>query len=147
MLENVYEGLNAGPKVYLSKEYFCEMYPTCVSSKLCEFISFSVFGEDFYASVGIPGRKLKLMRNSPALLLNNFKFHNSPAPKLFHNSNSQFSFTGSKTISNFTIHWWRAATGAWGTFSCLACWCKSYWMILCFNKNVFLFLQFLHTSF
>ena len=26
------------PKVYLSKEYFCEMYPTCVSSKLCEFI-------------------------------------------------------------------------------------------------------------
>ena len=39
MLENVYEGLNARPKVYLSKEYFCEMYPTCVSSKLCEFIS------------------------------------------------------------------------------------------------------------
>ena len=33
-----YEGLNARPKVYLSKEYFCEMYPTCVSSKLCEFI-------------------------------------------------------------------------------------------------------------
>ena len=25
-------------KVYLSKVYFCEMYPTCVSSKLCEFI-------------------------------------------------------------------------------------------------------------
>ena len=39
MLENVYEGLNARPKVYLSKEYFCEMYPTCVSSKLCEFIT------------------------------------------------------------------------------------------------------------
>ena len=38
MLKNVYEGLNARPKVYLSKEYFCEMYPTCVSSKLCEFI-------------------------------------------------------------------------------------------------------------
>ena len=38
MLENVYEGLNAQPKVYLSKDYFCEMYPTCVSSKLCEFI-------------------------------------------------------------------------------------------------------------
>ena len=38
MLENVYEGLNARPKEYLSKEYFCEMYPTCVSSKLCEFI-------------------------------------------------------------------------------------------------------------
>ena len=38
MLENVYEGLNARPKVYLSKEYFCKMYPTCVSSKLCEFI-------------------------------------------------------------------------------------------------------------
>ena len=33
MLENVYEGLNARPKVYLSKEYFCEMYSTCVSSK------------------------------------------------------------------------------------------------------------------
>ena len=38
MLESAYEGLNARPKVYLSKEYFCEMYPTCVSSKLCEFI-------------------------------------------------------------------------------------------------------------
>ena len=38
MLENVYEGLNARPKVYLSKEYYCEMYPNCVSSKLCEFI-------------------------------------------------------------------------------------------------------------
>ena len=25
-------------KVCLSKVYFCEMYPTCVSSKLCEFI-------------------------------------------------------------------------------------------------------------
>ena len=25
-------------KVYLSKVYFCEMYTTCVSSKLCEFI-------------------------------------------------------------------------------------------------------------
>ena len=38
MLEKLYEGLNTRPKVYLSKEYFCEMYPTCVSSKLCEFI-------------------------------------------------------------------------------------------------------------
>ena len=38
MLKIVYEGLNARPKVYLSKEYFYEMYPTCVSSKLCEFI-------------------------------------------------------------------------------------------------------------
>ena len=28
-------------KVCSSKVYFCEMYPTCVSSKLCEFISFS----------------------------------------------------------------------------------------------------------
>ena len=38
-VKNVYEGLNARSKVYLSKEYFCKMYPTCVSSKLCEFIS------------------------------------------------------------------------------------------------------------
>ena len=38
MLKSAYEGLNGRPKVYLSKEYFCEMYPTCVSSKLCEFI-------------------------------------------------------------------------------------------------------------
>ena len=38
MLKNVYEGLNARSKVYLSKVYFCKMYPTCVSSKLCEFI-------------------------------------------------------------------------------------------------------------
>ena len=42
MLENVYEGLNARPEVYLSKEYFCEMYPTCVSSKLCKFIFFNI---------------------------------------------------------------------------------------------------------
>ena len=26
-------------EVFLSKVHFCEMYPTCVSSKLCEFIS------------------------------------------------------------------------------------------------------------
>ena len=38
MLENVYEGLDARSIVYLSKVYFCEMYMTCVSSKLCEFI-------------------------------------------------------------------------------------------------------------
>ena len=37
MLPNVYEGFNAS-KVYLSKEYFFEMYSTCVSSMLCEFI-------------------------------------------------------------------------------------------------------------
>ena len=36
----VYEGLNACSKVYLSKEYFCEIYPSCVSSKLCKFILF-----------------------------------------------------------------------------------------------------------
>ena len=34
-------------KVYLSKVYFCEIYPTCVSSKLCEFIVLS-FGFNFY---------------------------------------------------------------------------------------------------
>ena len=43
MLENLYEGLNVknvyeGLKVYLSKEYFFKMYPTCVFSKLCKFI-------------------------------------------------------------------------------------------------------------
>ena len=43
MLKNVYEGLNARPKVYLSKEYFCKMYPTCVSSKLWEFIFLLIF--------------------------------------------------------------------------------------------------------
>ena len=51
MLENVYEGLNARPKVYLSKEYFCEMYPTCVSSKLCEFISNQVGSSKMYGDV------------------------------------------------------------------------------------------------
>ena len=41
MIENVYEGLNARPDVfvYLSKKYFCEMYPTCVSFKLCELFT------------------------------------------------------------------------------------------------------------
>ena len=38
MLEHVYEGLNARSQVYLSKEYFCKMYTTCVTLKLCEFI-------------------------------------------------------------------------------------------------------------
>ena len=38
-VKNVYEGLNARSEVYLSKEYFCKMSgPTCMSSKLCEFI-------------------------------------------------------------------------------------------------------------
>ena len=46
----VHEGLNARSEVYLSKEYFCKMYPTCVSSKLCKFILiqliFIIFEED-----------------------------------------------------------------------------------------------------
>ena len=41
-VKNAYEGLNARSEVYSSKEYFCKMYPSCVSSirslKLCEFI-------------------------------------------------------------------------------------------------------------
>ena len=44
MLENMHEGLNARSNVYLFKEYFCEMCLTCVSSKLCEFISFKTIG-------------------------------------------------------------------------------------------------------
>ena len=48
MLKNVYEGLNARPKVYLSKEYFCKMYPTCVSSKLFEFIQRVLFDMFFH---------------------------------------------------------------------------------------------------
>ena len=42
MLKNVYEGLNARPKVYLSKEYFREMYPTCVSSIALRVYSFGI---------------------------------------------------------------------------------------------------------
>ena len=30
--------MKARSEVYLSKEYFCKMYPTCVSSMLCKFI-------------------------------------------------------------------------------------------------------------
>ena len=48
MLEIVYEGLNARSEVYLSKESFCEMYPSWVSSKLCEFISFSMLAAQLY---------------------------------------------------------------------------------------------------
>ena len=55
MLENVYEGSNARPKVYLSKEYFCEMYPTCVSSKLCEFIFSSSWICEFVRMFGEVG--------------------------------------------------------------------------------------------
>ena len=32
IVKNVYGGLNARSQVYLSKEYFCKMYPTCVPS-------------------------------------------------------------------------------------------------------------------
>ena len=38
MLQNVHEDLNAGYKGVFIQSVFCEMYPTCVSSKLCEFI-------------------------------------------------------------------------------------------------------------
>ena len=46
VLKNVYAGLNARKCIWRLKcspqsvfiEYFCEMYLTCVSSKLCEFI-------------------------------------------------------------------------------------------------------------
>ena len=48
MIKNLYEGLNARPKVYLSKEYFCKIYPTCVSSKLCEFISFEFIASNLH---------------------------------------------------------------------------------------------------
>ena len=41
-VSRVYEGSNACSKVYLSQVYFCEMYPTCVSSKLCKFISLGI---------------------------------------------------------------------------------------------------------
>ena len=34
MLKNVYEGINSRSEVYFSK-----MYPTCVSSKVCELVS------------------------------------------------------------------------------------------------------------
>ena len=55
MLKNVYEGLNALSKVYLSKEYFCKMYPTCVSSKLCKYINLISGGH-----VGVKRRAMKL---------------------------------------------------------------------------------------
>ena len=56
MLKSAYEGLNARPKLYLSKEYFCEMYMTCVFSKLCDFIFQSDATQCFCAVVvGQPG--------------------------------------------------------------------------------------------
>ena len=45
----MYKGWNARSKVHLSKVYFCEMYSTCVSSKLCEFI-FGVFSTELLTS-------------------------------------------------------------------------------------------------
>ena len=50
MLENIYEGLNPRSEVYLSNDYFCKMYPTYVSSKLCEFIV-SLFSKVFFCDV------------------------------------------------------------------------------------------------
>ena len=38
-------------KVCLSKVYFCEMYPTCVSSKHCEFISDALTSHNLKLSV------------------------------------------------------------------------------------------------
>ena len=57
MLENVYEGLNARKciwrlkaKVYLSKEYFCKMYPTCVSSLRVYFVLIAFQKSHFFPS-------------------------------------------------------------------------------------------------
>ena len=58
MLKNVYEGFNAPSEVYLSKEYFCKMYPTCVSSKLCEF--FFLVGHPF-----VNGQKSQMTSQFP----------------------------------------------------------------------------------
>ena len=55
-VKNVYEGLNARSEVYLSKVYFCEIYPTCVSSKLCEFIVSRFMFEFNTESWNEPGR-------------------------------------------------------------------------------------------
>ena len=50
MLENVYEGLNAPSKVNLSKVYFLEMYPFCVSS-----IALRVYSHAFRNQKDEPG--------------------------------------------------------------------------------------------
>ena len=42
VMRNVAEVMRKIAEVFLSKEHFCEMYPTCVSSKLCEFIFYSL---------------------------------------------------------------------------------------------------------
>ena len=50
MFENVHKGLNARSEVYLSKEYFCEMYATYVSFKRFQFIQntpYSLFHDYF----------------------------------------------------------------------------------------------------
>ena len=70
MLKNVYEGLNARPKVYLSKEYFCKMYPTCVSSKLCEFISSEIVK---YSKRKVVYKKLWFSHNTRSFIDNLYR--------------------------------------------------------------------------
>ena len=59
-VKNVYKGLNARSEVYLSNEYFCKMYPTCVSLKLCKFFLLqkvqqvrNLFTESFTSSLTV----------------------------------------------------------------------------------------------
>ena len=72
MLKNVYEGLNARSEVYLSKEYFCKMYPTCVSSKLCEFIYSPTKGQ-------VQNVESLLLPNQHILSYHSYQFTISPS--------------------------------------------------------------------
>ena len=71
-VKNLYKGLNARSEVYLSKEYFCKMYPTCVSSKLCEFIYSPTKGQ-------VQNVESLLLPNQHILSYHSYQFTISPS--------------------------------------------------------------------
>ena len=54
-------------KVYLPKVYICEMYPTCVSSKLCEFFLHLQIPELISRHVWAISRNFNQFRGPPQL--------------------------------------------------------------------------------
>ena len=79
MLKNVYGGLNARSKVYLSKVYFCKMYPTCMSSKLCEFIfKVDLFLRNMMNKIYYSGQRYEIIGDSSKFEVESI--HWIPAP-------------------------------------------------------------------
>ena len=103
MLENVCEGLNAPSNAYFPKVYLCKMYPTCVSSKLCEFI-FLIHLEDLSNGIPLP----PLVPSSALCLISIsivFDQHHDQGQRVFVKFWSPLCSIQSFTGSMFALMW------------------------------------------